>query len=43
MADYVPDVGPVGGVGGPAPIFVGEAEVVGGEKVGEFGEVGDGD
>jgi hypothetical protein len=36
-----PDVRPVGGVGGPAPVFVGEAFGVFGEEVGEAAEVGD--
>lgn len=44
--DDLPDVFPVWGVGGPAPVFVGEAESMGGEEVAELlevgGEVGDG-
>ena len=40
LAD-VPDVGPGWGVGGPAPVFVGEAEVFRREVVGELLEVFD--
>lgn len=36
----LPDVFPIWGVGGPAPILVGEAESVCGEKVAEFTKVG---
>lgn len=40
-ADDLPDVFPGGGVGGPAPVLVGEAEVAFREVVGQFAEVGD--
>lgn len=38
--DYGVDGGPGWGDGCPAPIFVGEAEIVGGKEVTEFAEVG---
>ena len=38
--DDLPDVFPVRGVGGPAPVFVSEAEFVGGEEVAELAVVG---
>ena len=37
--NYVVDLGPGWGVGGPAPIFVGEAVVMGCEEVCERGEI----